>query len=157
MSEQTELDSALPQQPQKRDLLGNFCFYLHFAVMLYIVTGWLVPWNPALGVYLVFIPGVFVQWQVNKDTCILNNIEGWLRTRKWRNKEVNPEEGLAPHVGEERDRAGFHRLPDQSPQLFGSGPRLAPRSRESLRPALRAQRLSDGRIAQVTRAGDAAR
>lgn len=77
----------------RRDLLGHSCFYLHFAVMLFIVLGWLLPWRPALAFYLVFIPGVFLQWQVNKDTCILNNIEGWLRTGSWRNKQANPEEG----------------------------------------------------------------
>jgi hypothetical protein len=61
--------------------------------MLYIVAGWLVPWRPALVVYLVFIPGVYLQWLVNKDTCILNNTESWLRTGRWRAKDVNPEEG----------------------------------------------------------------
>lgn len=89
----TDLDTALPDHPLKRDLLGHFCFYMHFAVMLYIVTGWLVPWHLLLDVYLVFIPAVFLQWQVNNDTCIMNNIEGWMRTGKWRNKEINPEEG----------------------------------------------------------------
>lgn len=93
MTESTDLDSALPEEPQKRDLLGHFCFYLHFAVMIFIVLGWLVPWKPVLIFYLVFVPGVFLQWQVNKDTCILNNAENWLRTGKWRDRENNPEEG----------------------------------------------------------------
>src|SRR5580700_10985479 len=78
---------------QKRDLLGHFCFTFHFVVMIYIVTGWLVPWRPALVFYLLFIPAIYMQWLVNKDTCILNNVEGWMRTGRWRNKEINPEEG----------------------------------------------------------------
>jgi hypothetical protein len=88
-----ESESLGEPAAEARDLLGHFCFYLHVAVMLFIVLGWLPPWRAALGFYLVFIPGVFLQWQVNKDTCILNNIEGWLRTGRWRNKEANPEEG----------------------------------------------------------------
>jgi hypothetical protein len=90
MSESTELDTA---HPRKRDLLGQFCFYLHFVVMIFIVTGWVLPWRAALAFYLVFIPGVFVQWRFNSDTCILNNTENWLRTGKWRDRENNPEEG----------------------------------------------------------------
>ncbi|HUO93416.1 MAG TPA: hypothetical protein VMU22_10865 [Rhizomicrobium sp.] len=93
MTQSSEFESAIPQQPAKRDLLGSVCFYLHFAVMLTIVGGWLMPWRPALMVYLVFIPGVWLQWLLNKDTCILNNTETWLRTGTWRNKSVNPEEG----------------------------------------------------------------
>ncbi len=93
MADLTELDEALPVRPQRRDLLGWFCFYLHFAVMIYIVTGWLAPWHPLLVFYLFFLPAVFVQWRVNQDSCILNNIEGWLRSGNWRNKQVNPEEG----------------------------------------------------------------
>lgn len=93
MTDQTDLDSAVPAHPVKRDLLGNFCFYLHFAVMIFIVLGWLSPWRAALVFYLFFIPAVYVQWFFNEDTCILNNTESWLRTGKWRNKAVNPEEG----------------------------------------------------------------
>ncbi len=78
---------------QKRDLLGHFCFTFHFVVMIYIVAGWLVPWRPALAFYALFIPAIYVQWLVNKDTCILNNVEGFLRTGRWRNQEINPEEG----------------------------------------------------------------
>lgn len=93
MTEQTELDEALPAGPEKRDALGQFCFYLHFAIMLFIVLGWLAPWHAALAFYLVFVPAVFLSWQVNQDSCVLNNIEGWLRTGRWRNKHINPEEG----------------------------------------------------------------
>ena len=77
----------------KRDLLGHLCFTFHFAVMIYVVAGWLVPWRPALVFYLLFVPAIYVQWLVNKDTCILNNVEGFMRTGRWRNKEINPEEG----------------------------------------------------------------
>ena len=102
----TDLDTALPDHPLKRDLLGHFCFYMHFAVMLYIVTGWLVPWHLLLDVYLVFIPAVFLQWQVNNDTCIMNNIEGWMRTGKWQEEQGDQSRrgSVAPDAGEERDR-----------------------------------------------------
>jgi len=93
LSEPTELDSALPGHPQRRDLLGQFCFYLHFAVMIYIVAGWLIPWRAMLAFYMLFIPAIYLQWQFNQDSCVLNNLESWLRTGKWRNREANPEEG----------------------------------------------------------------
>jgi hypothetical protein len=93
LTDQTDLDSALPQHPLKRDLLGNFCFYLHFAVLIFIVAGWLSPWHALLVFYLFFLPAVYLQWQLNQDTCILNNTESWLRTGQWRNKIANPEEG----------------------------------------------------------------
>jgi hypothetical protein len=86
------LESALPEAPQTRDLLGNFCFYLHFAVMLFIVLGWLVPWWPVEMFYLVFLPGVAIQWLFNKNSCVLNNIESFMRTGSWRDPG-NTEEG----------------------------------------------------------------
>jgi hypothetical protein len=75
-----------------RDALGNFCFYLHFAVMIFIVTGFLVPARPVLGFYLGFLPLVTVQWWFNKNSCVLNNLESFIRTGSWRH-ETNPEEG----------------------------------------------------------------
>src|SRR5215469_5739136 len=73
-----------------RDALGNFCFYLHFAVMIYILVGWGAPYRPALLFYLAFLPAVAVQWQFNKNSCVLNNVESLIRTGQWRdphNKE----------------------------------------------------------------------
>jgi hypothetical protein len=86
------LESALPEAPQKRDLLGYFCFYLHFAVMIFIVLGWLVPWHPVLIFYLVLLPVMVVQWRFNKNSCVLNNTESYLRTGQWRDPR-NVEEG----------------------------------------------------------------
>ena len=91
MSESTDIRSR--PQTQKRDLLGQACFYLHFAVMIFIVAGWALPWRGVLWFYVAFLPGVVLQWRLNKDTCVLNNTENWLRTGKWRNKQANPEEG----------------------------------------------------------------
>lgn len=90
--EGSDLSSAIPEHPQKRDLLGNFCFYLHFAVMLFIISGWLIPSVGVLLFYLGFLPLVFLHWKLNKDACMLNNIENWLRDGKWRNPK-NREEG----------------------------------------------------------------
>ena len=91
MSEPREPELAIAAE--KRDVLGHLCFTLHFVVMLYIIAGWALPWRAALTLYVVFIPAIYVQWQMNKDTCILNNLETWLRTGEWRNKTFNPEEG----------------------------------------------------------------
>jgi hypothetical protein len=85
--------SALPSDAaEKRDLLGNICFYLHFAVMIYFVIGWAAPWHPALLFYLGFVPAVAVQWQFNKNSCVLNNLESLIRYGQWRHTE-NKEEG----------------------------------------------------------------
>lgn len=76
----------------RRDALGNFCFYLHFAIMLYIVFGWLAPWEVGLKFYLFFLPAVATQWLFNKNSCVLNNLETLLRTGHWRSPH-NEEEG----------------------------------------------------------------
>jgi hypothetical protein len=75
-----------------RDALGNACFYLHLAIMLYIVFGWLAPSGIALAFYVCFLPAVATQWLFNKNSCILNNIETLIRTGRWRNP-ANEEEG----------------------------------------------------------------
>jgi hypothetical protein len=86
------LATTAPSPVEKRDLLGNFCFYLHFAVMIFIVAGWVIPLRPALFFYLGFLPLVALHWQFNKNSCVLNNIESWLRYSTWR-AEQNAEEG----------------------------------------------------------------
>ena len=86
------LATALPSASEKRDLLGGFCFYFHFAVMIYIVAGWAVPWVPQLYFYLAFLPLVALHWQFNKNSCVLNNIESLLRYGTWRSAQ-NAEEG----------------------------------------------------------------
>jgi hypothetical protein len=86
------LATAAPSPTEKRDLLGNFCFYLHFAIMIYIVAGWAVPVHATLYFYLAFLPAVAAHWQINKNSCVLNNIESFLRHGTWRSQH-NPEEG----------------------------------------------------------------
>ena len=76
----------------KRDALGQTCFLLHIAVMVFIVAGWALPPRSVLLFYLVFVPAVTLHWQCNRGTCVLNNLESLIRTGRWRNAS-NPEEG----------------------------------------------------------------
>ena len=84
--------SEAPDVAGERDALGWLCFVLQFAVMIYIVVGWLLPSRPALLFYAVFLPVVVVTWRVNKDSCLLNNLESYMRTGQWRDPG-NREEG----------------------------------------------------------------
>ena len=79
--------------PPRRDALGQFCFWLHVAVMVFIVAGWALPWRGALMAYLIALPLVVAHWRINRDACVLNNIENWLRHGRWRAPERNAEEG----------------------------------------------------------------
>jgi len=36
---------------------------------------------------------MILHWKLNRDACILNNAENWLRYRRWRAPEANREEG----------------------------------------------------------------
>ena len=88
----SELETTIPAQPQKRDALGQVCYVIHFLPLIFIVSGWLSPWRGLLIFYLVFLPAMFLQWKLNKSTCVLNNIESLIRTGRWRNPS-NREEG----------------------------------------------------------------
>jgi hypothetical protein len=95
----------------KRDALGTVCFVLHFAIMVYIVFGWIAPWSGALIIYVVFLPAVAVQWLFNKNSCVLNNFESLIRTGRWRDSE-NEEEG-AWLLTLARDTIGLRATPAQ--------------------------------------------
>ena len=87
-----ELETTIPAHPQKRDALGQACYIVHFLPLIFIVSGWLSSWRGLLIFYLVFLPVIFMQWKLNKGTCVLNNIESLIRTGRWRNPS-NREEG----------------------------------------------------------------
>ncbi|MBU6444225.1 MAG: hypothetical protein KGR48_09980 [Alphaproteobacteria bacterium] len=84
--------AAAPAMSGGRDALGWACHLVHLAVMVYFVTGWLAPARAGLFIYMGFVPAVALQWQVNRNTCVLSNLEALLRTGRWRNP-ANPEEG----------------------------------------------------------------
>jgi len=77
----------------ERDALGWCCFLIHVAVLAYAVLGWTWPGRGWLAFYLVFLPLMFLHWKLNRGACILNNLENWLRHRRWRAVETNREEG----------------------------------------------------------------
>lgn len=88
----SEIQAVETAERRKRDALGQLCFALHLGVMVFIVVGWAIPQPAALIVYLAFLPAVVVQWQFNKNSCVLNNVESLLRTGHWRDSG-NVEEG----------------------------------------------------------------
>ena len=94
-----------------RDALGQACFILHFAIMLYIVFGALAPWRGALYFYDIFLPAVAVQWLFNKNSCVLNNLETFMRSGRWRDP-ANEEEG-AWLLTLARDTLGIQATPRQ--------------------------------------------
>jgi len=96
----------------RRDALGQTCFLVHFAVLVIVVLGWAWPAPYWLVGYLIFLPAMVLHWKLNRDACMLNNLENWLRHRRWRAPEANREEGawlrtlLTDTIGIKLTRAG---------------------------------------------------
>jgi len=84
---------GMASDPPRRDRLGQFCFWLHVAVLAFIAAGWALPWRGALLAYLIALPLVVAHWRINQDACVLNNLENLLRHGRWRAPEHNAEEG----------------------------------------------------------------
>src|SRR5258705_5785993 len=76
----------------KRDRLGLSCFLLRMGLGGFVLTGWLIASTEALLFYLLLLPAMATQWVVNRDSCMINNIETWLRTGHWRDPD-NGEDG----------------------------------------------------------------
>jgi hypothetical protein len=83
---------AAAAAPARRDPMGQAFHTLHLAIMTYFVVGWAAPWHDALYAYLLFVPAVLLQWRVNRGACVLNNLESWIRSGRWRDPG-NREEG----------------------------------------------------------------
>jgi hypothetical protein len=77
----------------RRDALEQTCFLVHIIILVVIVLGWVWPEPHWLIAYLIFLPAMFLHWKLNRGACILNNLENWLRHRRWRAPETNREEG----------------------------------------------------------------
>ena len=80
------------QAGPRKDGLGLSCFLLHLAVGGFVLAGWLIASYPTLMFYLVLLPALAAQWVVNRRTCIINNLESWIRTGHWHDPR-NREEG----------------------------------------------------------------
>lgn len=76
----------------RRDRLGLSCFLFHLVVGAFVLAGWLISSYEALMFYLVLLPAMATQWAINRGSCIINNLENWLRTGRWHDPR-NPEEG----------------------------------------------------------------
>src|SRR5262245_8552561 len=74
------------------DGVGLSFFLSHLAVAVYILSGWIVSSPVALAFYLLLLPAIMTQWYVNRGSCVINNVESWLRSGRWRDPN-NPEEG----------------------------------------------------------------
>ena len=88
----SEIPATARPDRRRRDALAQICFALHVVVMIFIIFGWIAPIRAVLLFYVVFLPLVVLQWQFNKNSCVLNNIESLVRTGGWRDP-TNAEEG----------------------------------------------------------------
>jgi hypothetical protein len=74
----------------RRDALAIAFLVLHIAVLVYILIGWALP--AGVGFYVVFLPLMVLHWHLNRNACVLNNLETLIRTGHWRDPH-NCEEG----------------------------------------------------------------
>ena len=76
----------------QRDSLSYGLSAMHLAVMVYVLVGWTSGSRIALLVYLLFLPGLALQWLFNRNSSLLSNVESYLRTDHWRDPR-NVDEG----------------------------------------------------------------
>jgi hypothetical protein len=71
----------------KKDRLGLSCLIFHIVIGAFVLAGWLISSTEALLFYLLLLPAMATQWAVNQGSCVINNIETWVRTGHWRDPD----------------------------------------------------------------------
>jgi hypothetical protein len=61
--------------------------FAHYAILAWGLLGWIIPSPEWLIAYMIALPVLGIQWLLNRNTCVLNNLETWLRNGKWRDDE----------------------------------------------------------------------
>jgi len=62
-----------------REILIQIIKRVHLAVLLFVLLGWTLPWKAALLAHIITIPLVVLQWRFNNGTCLLTNLENFVR------------------------------------------------------------------------------
>jgi len=52
---------------------------IHHGIILFVVLGWAIPSREVRLIHMIFLPLMFLHWRLNRNTCILTNLEHWLR------------------------------------------------------------------------------
>lgn len=65
---------------------------LHYALVPYTTLAWVWPDPTWLTAHLIFLPAMVAHWPFNRNVCVLNNLESWLRTGQWWNPN-DPDQG----------------------------------------------------------------
>ena len=59
--------------------LADVVKLVHLTLMLFILTGWLMPWKWVWMSVIILVPALHIHWITNNDVCILTTIEWKLR------------------------------------------------------------------------------
>jgi len=87
-----DFEDRLAHVGPRSDRLGLSLFILHLLVSAYVLVGWTVSAPSGLLFYLLLLPLIATQWRVNRGSCVINNLESWLRSGRWHDP-ANREEG----------------------------------------------------------------
>jgi len=87
-----DCDDRLAHAGPRSDRLGLSLFTLHLFISTYVLAGWMVSSPSGLLFYLLLLPAIATQWRVNRGSCVINNLESWLRSGLWHDP-TNREEG----------------------------------------------------------------
>jgi|SRR5882672_7559879 len=87
-----DFEDRLAHVGPRSDRLGLSLFILHLFISTYVLAGWMVSLPSGLLFYLVLLPAIATQWRINRGSCVINNLESWLRSGRWHDP-ANREEG----------------------------------------------------------------
>jgi hypothetical protein len=71
-------------------MLWRLIHFIHWAFLVFVLSGWIFPWDLSLWLHATMIPGLILHWRTNENRCILTELE---------HKFKNVEEKLFSGVG----------------------------------------------------------
>ena len=87
-----DFEDRLAHAGPRSDRLGLSLFILHLLGSAYVLVGWTASAPSGLLFFLLLLPLIATQWRVNRGSCVINNLESWLRSGRWHDP-ANREEG----------------------------------------------------------------
>jgi hypothetical protein len=59
----------------------RFINIAHWAILLFVLTAWLWPWQAAWWTHVLFVPIMILHWRTNRNRCFLSQLEERFRTK----------------------------------------------------------------------------